>query len=126
MYICFLLFAAGLIIGLIIAFEIRAATRQQLLSANERLRQEQQAILQLQQEKLLQQKERDDLLGRAMQAEGSNKFLQQEFDQYHQLQQEYQVIQKQSAILQTQLESAHEKLAGQKQELETIGEKFRF
>jgi DNA recombination protein RmuC len=126
MYIYTLLFVAGLITGLLIAFAIRAGGRQQLLSANERWRQEQQAVQQLQQEKLQQQKERDDLLSRAMQAEGSNKFLQQEFDQYHQLQREHQAIQKQFAILQTQLESAHEKLTGQKQELESIGEKFRF
>ncbi|MEP7110959.1 MAG: DNA recombination protein RmuC, partial [Ferruginibacter sp.] len=121
-----LLFAAGLIIGLIIAFAFRAATRHQILSVNERLQLEQLAIQQLQQEKLQQQKERDILLSRAMQAEGSNKFLQQEFDHYHKLQQEHQDIQKQFAVLQTQLESANEKLKLQKQELESIGEKFRF
>ncbi|MEP7142938.1 MAG: DNA recombination protein RmuC [Ferruginibacter sp.] len=126
MDIYILLFAAGLIIGLILAFAIRAAIRQQLLSVNERLHQEQLAIQQLQEEKLQYQKERDDLLSRAVQAEGTNKFLRQESDHYHQLQLDHQAIQKKIAILQTQLDSAHEKLAGQKQELESIGEKFRF
>ncbi len=121
-----LLFLAGLIIGLTIAYFIQANTRQQLVSANERLREEQQTILQLQQERILQQKERDELLTRATQAESTNKFLQQEFDQYQQLQIKHQAIQTQFAILQTQCESANEKLASQKEELETIGEKFRF
>jgi len=120
------LFAAGLIIGLIIAFAIRAYSRQQLLSINTQLRQEQEAIVQLQRDKMQQQKERDDLLGRAMQAEGANKFLEQEFNQYQLLQLEHQSVQKQMAILQTQLASVQDKLAGQKQELELIGEKFRF
>ncbi|MEO5890289.1 MAG: DNA recombination protein RmuC [Ferruginibacter sp.] len=121
-----LFFSAGLIIGLIVAFVMRAATKQQLVSANEQLGREQDSIQQLQQEKKQQQKERDDLLSRAMQAEGHNKFLQQEAEQYHQLQQEHQEIQRKLAILQTQLEAAYEKLSGQKQELELIGEKFHF
>jgi DNA recombination protein RmuC len=126
MGIYILLFAAGLVTGLIVAFAIRATIHQQLRSVNERLQEGQQALQQLQQEKLQQLKERDELLSRAMQAEGSNKFLQQEFDLYHQLQLEHQAVQKKLAILQTQLESAHEKLLDQKQELESIGEKFRF
>lgn len=121
-----LLFTAGLIIGLIIAFAIRAVNRQQLLSLNERLRQDQQTIAQLQQEKLQQQTEKENLLSRVAQAESSNRFLQQEFDQYHLLQGQHEAIQKQMAILQTQLETAHEKLSNQKEELESIGEKFRF
>ncbi len=121
-----LLFLAGLIIGLTIAYIIRANTLQQLVSANERLREEQQNIMQLQQERLVQQKHRDELLTRATQAENTNKFLQQESDQYQLLQIKHQAIQTQFAILQTQWESANEKLASQKEELETIGEKFRF
>ncbi|MCW3091538.1 MAG: recombinase RmuC [Ferruginibacter sp.] len=121
-----LLFIAGLAVGLIIAFAIRATSRQQLLSINERLQYEQQSVLQLQQEKSIQQKDREALLSRAVLAEGANLFLQQESEQFRQLQTEHQLIQQQFAILQVQLESAYEKLAGQKQELEAIGEKFRF
>ncbi|MBC7887580.1 MAG: DNA recombination protein RmuC [Ferruginibacter sp.] len=121
-----LLFAAGLVIGLLIAFAIVAATRQQLISVKERLVQQQQVIELLEQDKLQQQKQKEDLMSRATQAEGANKFLQQESEYYHQLQQQHLAIQKQFAILQTQLETAHEKLSSQKQELESIGEKFRF
>ena len=121
-----LLFAGGLLIGLIIAVAMRAATRQQLLAAKEQLTQHQQAVQQLQHERIIEQKEREQLLSRATEAEGSNKFLQQEYGLYHQLQHEHQTIQKQLAILQTQLETAHEKLSDQKTELEAIGEKFRF
>ena len=121
-----LLFAAGLIIGLIVAFAIRSVNRQQLFSLNERLLQDQQIIAQLQQQKLQQQTDKENLLSRVAQAESTNRFLQQEFDQYHILQEQHEAIQKQMAILQTQLETAHEKLLNQKEELESIGEKFRF
>src|SRR5438874_3935050 len=123
MVIHILLLAAGLVIGLVIAYAMRSALRQRLLTTNERLLQEQQTVGQLQQELLHQRKEKDELLSRAMQAEGANKFLEQQFDRYHQLQQEHQAIQKAFAIQQTQLESAHEKLTEQKKELELIGEK---
>lgn len=126
MAVYILIFIAGLIIGLLIAFAIRAAGRQQLVSSRERLVQEQQAIQLLQQEKLQLQKEKDELLGRAMQAEGANKFLEQEFQQYNNLQLEHQAVQKQMAAIQVQLENAQEKLSDQKQELEAMGEKFRF
>ncbi|MEO7766528.1 MAG: hypothetical protein ABIS01_03845, partial [Ferruginibacter sp.] len=85
MEIYILLFIAGLVIGLLIAFTIRAASKQQLLNAKELMQQEHQAVLQLQQEKVQQQKDREDLLSRAVEAEGANKFLQQETVQYHQL-----------------------------------------
>ena len=121
-----LLFVAGLIIGLIVAFAIRAIYRQQLSSLKEQQRQDQQTLAQMQQEKLQQQTEKESLLSRVAQSESTNHFLQQEFDQYHLLQVQHEAIQKKMAILQTQLETAYEKLTNQKEELESIGEKFRF
>ncbi|MEO6733128.1 MAG: DNA recombination protein RmuC [Ferruginibacter sp.] len=121
-----LLFVAGMAAGLLIAFALWTALRQQLVSAKDQLRLCEQNMQELQQDKLRQQKDKEDLLSRAVQAEGSNKFLLQEFDAYHLLQQEHQEVQKKMSVLQTQLESAYEKLTNQKQELETIGEKFRF
>ncbi|MEJ7585959.1 MAG: DNA recombination protein RmuC [Ferruginibacter sp.] len=96
------------------------------MSLHDQLRREQQAVQQLQQEKLQQLKDREGLLSRAMQAEGTNKFLLQEADLYHQLQQEHLVVQKQFVIQETQLKTAHDKLTEQKKEIEMIGEKFRF
>ena len=121
-----LLFVAGLIIGLIVAFAIRAIYRQQLSSLKEQQRQDQQTLAQMQQEKLQQQTEKESLLSRVAQSESTNHFLQKEFDQYHLLQVQHEAIQKKMAILQTQLETAYEKLTNQKDELESIGEKFRF
>jgi DNA recombination protein RmuC len=121
-----LLFLGGLLIGLIVAFATRAIIRQKLFSANEQLKQEQQTGLQLQQEKLHLQSDKEILISRAVQAESTNRFLQQQTDQYQLLKDDHEAIQKQMAILQTQLETAHEKLLNQKQELEAIGEKFRF
>ena len=121
-----LLFIAGLIPGLIIAFAIKTTAGQRLASESALLRQGQLTIQQLEQEKLQYQKQRDDLLGRATEAETSNKFLQNQFDEYHQLQEEHQAIQQKLAILQTQFAAANEKLTSQKEEMESIGEKFRF
>lgn len=121
-----ILFIAGLAIGLFIAFALRAAIRQKFIAANERLGRQQLIIEQLQQEKLQTQKEKDDLLGRATEAETSNKFLQQEAEEYKQLQTDFQFVQNRSVILQAQLDAVNEKLSSQKQELESLGEKFRF
>ena len=121
-----LLFVAGLIIGLNVAFAIRAIYRQQLSSLKEQQRQDQQTLAQMQQEKQQQQTEKESLLSRVAQSESTNHFLQQEFDQYHLLLVQHEAIQKKMAILQTQLETAYEKLTNQKDELESIGEKFRF
>lgn len=126
MIIHVLLFIAGLAIGLLVAFLIRNTNRVQLLALNERLLRGQESILTLQLENGQNQKERDDLLNRAVKAESANEFLKEEFDHYHQLQQEFVAIQKKSSILSTLLESANEKMATQKQEIELIGEKFRF
>ncbi len=121
-----LLFVAGLTIGLVVAFAIRAINRQQLSSFKERRLQDQQTIAQLQQDRSQQQSEKESLLSRVAKSESTNHFLLQEFDQYHLLQGQHEAIQKQMAILQIQLETAHEKLSKQKEELESISEKFRF
>ena len=121
-----LLFLAGLFIGLLVALVLRATSRQQLLSANEQVKQEWQTIQALQQEKILLQKERDTLLVRTLEAEGSNKFLQQEFEEYHLLRDQHQALQQRFSTQQAQFENAAEKLATQKEELATLSEQFRF
>jgi DNA recombination protein RmuC len=113
------LFFAGLLAGLLIVLVVRNASRRQLeLGRN--------ALEQLQREKLQLQNEKDALLSRAMQAEGANRFLQQQTDRYQLLQEEHQAVQKQLAVLGTQYEHAKEKLSLQKQELEALAEQFRF
>ena len=126
MEIYFLLLIGGLLISFITALIIKTITRHKMQGTNDKLYLAQQTLQVAQQENKQLIKEKEELLSRATHAEGSNQFLLQEFDQYRLLQQNHQLTQNQLAILQTQLISANEKLTGQKQELESIGEKFRF
>ena len=114
------------IIGLITAYSIKTINRYKMQGPTDQLVQAKQALQVFQVEIKQLQKDKEDLLSRATHAEGANKLLLQEFEQYHLLQQEHLKIINQLAVLQTQLSSANEKLTGQKEELESISEKFRF
>jgi len=114
------------IIGLITAYSIKTINRYKMQGPTDQLVQAKQALQVIQLEIKQLQKDKEDLLSRATHAEGANKLLLQEFEQYHLLQQEHLKTINQLAVLQTQLSSANEKLTGQKEELESISEKFRF
>jgi len=116
----------GSIIGLITAYCIKTINRYKMQGPTDQLVQSQQALQVIQLEIKKLQKEKEDLISRATHAEGANKLLLQEFEQYHLLQQEHLKTINQLAVLQTQLSSANDKLTGQKEELESISEKFRF
>ncbi|NDE08978.1 MAG: DNA recombination protein RmuC [Chitinophagia bacterium] len=116
----------GSIIGLITAYCIKTINRYKMQGPTDQLVQAQQALQVIQLEIKKLQKEKEDLISRATHAEGANKLLLQEFEQYHLLQQEHLKTINQLAVLQTQLSSANDKLTGQKEELESISEKFRF
>ncbi len=116
----------GSIISLITAFLIKTINRYKMQGPTDQLVQAQHALQVIQLETKQLQKEKEDLLSRATHAEGANKLLLQEFEQYHLLQQEHLKTINQLAVLQTQLSSANDKLTGQKEELESISEKFRF
>ena len=88
-----------LLLGIVVALVSWLGTRKELSVLKERFQQAEQAVLGLQQEKLQFQKEKDELLGRATGAEGSNLFLQQEYEHYRRLQQLYREEQTQSAVL---------------------------
>ena len=119
------IFCGGLVVGIIIAYAVRAALKQQLIAATDCLKHELQSIQQLQNDKLLLQQQKEDIIGRALYAEGATKILQLEFENYQLLQIEHQTIKTKTAVLQTQLEIAAEKLATQQLELEMMGEKLR-
>ena len=121
-----LILLVGAIFSFITAFAIKTINRYKMQGADNQLFQVQQTLQLVQQEIKQLQKDKEELLSRATRAEGANQLLLQEFDQYHLLQQDHITALKQLAILQTQLSSAHEKLNGQKEELASIGEKFRF
>lgn len=122
----FLLLVGGSIISFLTAFIIKTINRYKMQGADGQLTLAQQSLQSFQQENKQLQKEKEDLLSRATRAEGANQLLLQEFEQYHLLQQEHLTALNQLAVLQTQLSSANEKLTGQKDELASIGEKFRF
>jgi len=121
-----IILVVALIIGLIAAYSIKTINRYKMQGSNDQLVQAKQALQVSQIEVKQLQKEKEDLLSRATHAEGANKLLLQEFEQYHILQQEHLKTINQLAVLQTQLSSANDKLTGQKEELESISEKFRF
>ncbi len=116
----------GIIVSLITAFSIKTIHRYKMQGPTDLLAQAQQALQMVQLEIKQLQKEKEELLSRATHAEGANQLLLQEFEQYHLLQQEHLKTLNQLAIIQTQLSSANDKLTGQKEELESIAERFRF
>lgn len=121
-----LLLIAGFAAGLVIAYFIKAGAKQQLATTQDLLQREREMVQSLQAQKEKLQQEKDQLLGRAVEAEGANKFLQEEFQQYTILRITHQEVQKNFTQLEAQLENAYEKLGHQKKELEDMGEKFRF
>ncbi|MEO5648280.1 MAG: DNA recombination protein RmuC [Chitinophagaceae bacterium] len=70
--------------------------------------------------------ENAELSSRATRAESRNELLEDYAIKYNQLRGDYTTAQSQLSALKENLKSAEEKLAGQKQELQEIGEKFRF
>jgi len=117
---------SALITGLVVVFVLRLLHGQQRNALKEQLYKEQAALQQLQQEVMLQQQQKETLIARATTAEGANAVLQQEMLVYRQLQEEYGLLQKQWAVLTTRFDAANEKLLHQQQNMEAIGEKFRF
>src|SRR5918993_502047 len=114
-----LLFIGGLALGLVLLYFFKTNFEQQLKAATLRQQEVQQRVVLLQAEK-------DQLLARATEAEGSNKFLQQEYELYNRLQQEHQRVEKTMVALEAQLANANERLSTQKTELEEMSERFRF
>src|SRR5688572_11852021 len=97
-----LIFIGGLALGLVILYFFKTNFEQQLKAAA--LRQEE-----VQRRVVLLQAEKDQLLGRATEAEGSNKFLQQEYELYNRLQHEHHQVEKTVVALEAQLANANER-----------------
>ena len=122
-----LYFAAGIIITAIVAFfSHRSFVKNQSATLLERLQQQTNAQNQLQQQHLQLQKEKDILLAQASKAEYLNESLHVQNIAYDKLQQEYQLVQNQFTAVKENLKNAEEKLALQKEELNKIGESFKF
>ncbi len=125
MVIYILNFAAGIIIAAIIAYFLhRAVLKNQSDALLERLQQQTNAQNQLQQQ--FQQLQKDILVIQATKAEFLNDSLNAQIIAYDKLQQQYQFTQNQFTAIKENLKNAEEKLALQKEELNKIGESFKF
>jgi predicted nucleic acid-binding Zn-ribbon protein len=122
-----LYFAAGIIITAIIAYLLhRSLVKNQMATLVERLQQQSSSQNQLQLQVLQLQKDKDLLLAQATKAEYLGESLAAQNIAYNKLQQEYQVVQNQFVAINENLKNAEEKLALQKEELNKIGESFKF
>jgi len=122
-----LYFAAGIIITAIIAYLLnRSLVKNQTATLVERLQQQSNLQNQLQLQVLQLQKDKDLLLAQATKAEYLSESLTAQNIAYNKLQQEYQAVQNQFVAINENLKNAEEKLALQKEELNKIGESFKF
>ena len=122
-----LYFAAGIIITAIIAYLLhRSLVKNQTATLVERLQQQSSSQNQLQLQVLQLQKDKDLLLAQATKAEYLSESLTAQNIAYNKLQQEYQAVQNQFVAINENLKNAEEKLALQKEELNKIGESFKF
>jgi DNA recombination protein RmuC len=122
-----LYFGAGVILTAIIAhFAHRSLMKNQSATLLERLQQQSNSQNQLQQQVVQLQNDKDILLAKATKAEYFAESLSAQNMAYEKLLQEYQVVQNQFAAIKEKLGNAEEKLASQKEELNKIGESFKF
>jgi len=122
-----LYFGAGVILTAIIAhFAHRSLMKNQSAALVERLQQQSNSQNQLQQQVVQLQKDKDILLAKATKAEYLAESLSAQNMAYEKLLHEYQAVQNQLAAIKEKLGNAEEKLAQQKDELNHIGESFKF
>lgn len=122
-----LYFVAGIIITSVAAYFLyHSGLKNQSATLLERLQQQTNVQSQLQSQFQQLQKEKDLLLPQAAKAEYLNESLQAQNNAYNKLQQEYQFVQNQFIAIKENLKNAEEKLALQKEELNKIGESFKF
>ncbi len=120
-------FVAGAALTALISWLIcRNLLQKRSLPVEEKLQQQVLAITQLQSERNELQNQKETLLGRSAAAESRNAFLQEQYLLYGQLQQEHQQVQNKLTSTESALKNAEEKLLKQLEEMNNIGEKFKF
>ncbi len=127
MFSYFLYFVAGIAVSAIIAYVLhRSIVKIQLAATRENA--QQQTILhdQLQLQFRQLQNEKEILITQASKADYLNDALQAQTVAFEKLQQDHQFTQNQFATIKEKLKSAEDKLASQKEELNQIGESFKF
>ncbi len=120
-------FLAGMLISAIAAYVLhRIWLKNQTAPLQERIRQQQVVQDELQQQIRQLQNEKDALLPEATKAELLKESLHQQISAWHTLQAEYDLMKSQFIAAKENLKNAEEKLSSQKEELNEIGERFRF
>jgi len=122
--ICFL---TGIVLSAIACWLIcRSLLQNRLQPLQEKLQQQTDAFNQLQQTQKELQSQKENLLTRTAAAESRNTFFEEQSRHYNLLQQQHQQLQNLFTNATASLRNAEEKLSQQKEELNQIGEKFKF
>lgn len=122
-----LAFVVGIIIAAVFCWLMfQHLLKQQAVAAKEKDAQQSNAIVALTNQRNDLQSQKDNLLQRTATAESRNHFLDEQYQLYLALQQDNQQLQNRLTNAQALLKNAEEKLAHQKDELNNIGEKFKF
>ena len=119
-------FAGTLCSAIAAAFIYRNAARRHSGELNKVQLQSQDAVSQLQSDIKLHTSEKENLLSRVSRAESRNEFLDQQYNAFQKLQNDNALVQKELATVTALHTASEQKLANQKEELNHIGEKFRF
>ena len=119
-------FAGAALTALISWLIYRNLLQKRSLPVEEKLQQQVLAITQLQSERNELQNQKETLLGRSAAAESRNAYLQEQYLLYGQLQQEQKQVQNKLTSTESALKNAEEKLLKQSDEINNIGEKFKF
>lgn len=123
----FLIFIIAFIVLAIILFVfLRIFFQRKVEFANQILSQKEELNVQLQNEIKQLQEQKNSLIERSANAESKIEFLNAQYELYQALQADHQLLQSRFAKAEEAYRNVNEKLTQQKEELNQIGEKFKF
>lgn len=123
----FLIFILAFIVLAIILFVfLRIFFQRKVEFANQTLSQKEELNVQLQNEIKQLQEQKNSLIERSANAESKIEFLNAQYELYQALQADHQLLQNRFAKAEEAYRNVNEKLTQQKEELNQIGEKFKF
>ncbi len=117
---------ACVLTGIIIWLALRSYFSKQLAVLTEKLDQQTQTNLQSKTDNERLHKEKEELIAHVTRNESRLQFLEDQNTSYQRYQKEYQIIQSQLAMFKAKFQAAEEKLLLQKEEMEQIGDRFKF
>lgn len=123
----FLIFIIAFVVLAIILFVLlRIFFQRKVDFANQMLAQKEELNVQLQDELKQLQEQKNTLIERTANAESKIEFLNVQYESYQALQTDHQLLQNRFAKAEEAYRNVNEKLTQQKEELNQIGEKFKF